>query len=178
MTIKDSIVNLKKGLRTTLTNVPALIDTLIRGLDGVAEAAEEQTTYSTDERVVGTWIDGSDIYEKTINTGAMPNTTTKDVLHGITNLGKVIEIKGIMMTSDSKIAASIPAVNPGGDSDLICFVYIDGANIKMKSNSNYSVYSESYVTIKYLKASASRSPEENDTKNGGDEENEEVKNER
>jgi len=31
MAIKDSIVNLKKGLRTTLTNVPALIDTLERG---------------------------------------------------------------------------------------------------------------------------------------------------
>ena len=109
MTIKDSIVNLKKGLRTTLTNVPALIDTLVRGLDGVAEAAEEESTYSTDEHVVGKWIDGSDIYEKTINTGAMPNTTTKDVAHNITDLGKVIEIKGIMMTSNGTIAASIPA---------------------------------------------------------------------
>lgn len=77
MAIKDSIVNLKKGLRTTLTNVPALIDTLVRGLEGVAEAAEEEITYSTDERVVGKWIDGSDVYEKVIEFGALPNATDR-----------------------------------------------------------------------------------------------------
>lgn len=79
MAIKDSIVNLKKGLRTTLTNVPALIDTLIRGLDGVEEATENQTTYSTDEREIGTWIDGSTLYERVINVGALPNNTLKTI---------------------------------------------------------------------------------------------------
>ena len=37
MAIKDSIVNLKKGLRTTLTNVPALIDTLEKGFSEISE---------------------------------------------------------------------------------------------------------------------------------------------
>ena len=168
MALKDSFINLNKALRTTLQNVPAVVDTLIRGFDEIGDAVEEENTYSTDERVVGKWIDGSDIYEKTVNTGAMPNATIKDVAHGITNLGKVIEIKGIMMNSSGTIAAPIPAVNPG-ETDLICFVYIDGASIKMKANSNFSVYSESYVTIRYIKATASRSPE-NDTKNGGEDE--------
>lgn len=49
MALKDNILNLNTALRTTLQNVPAVVDTLIRGLDKVADAAEEQTTYSTDE---------------------------------------------------------------------------------------------------------------------------------
>ena len=39
--------------------------------------------YSTEEHIVGEWIDGSTLYEKTIDCGNLPNSTTKKVDTGI-----------------------------------------------------------------------------------------------
>ena len=171
MAIKDSIVNLKKGLRTTLTNVPALIDTLVRGLDGVAEAAEDQITYSTDERVIGKWIDGSELYEKIINFGKLPNATTKSVDHGIT-FKEVISFSGVATTeNDVRPIPSVSATN------YFISLTMNKTQVSVLCEQNFSTH-DGYITVRYTKPSASRSPEENDTKNGGNEENEEVKNER
>ena len=45
--------------------------------------------YSTDEQVVGTWVDGSTLYEKTL-TFTSPNVTgddsTSDLVHGVSNI--------------------------------------------------------------------------------------------
>ena len=163
MAIKDSIVNLKKGLRTTLTNVPALIDTLIRGLDGVAEAAEEESTYSTDERIVGKWIDGSDVYEKVINFGKLPNATTKSVTHGIT-YKEVVFFSGVA-TSASDVRA-MPSVST---STYFITITMNTTNINILVAEDFSTY-DGYITIRYTKPNTSRSPE-NDTKNGDEEKN-------
>lgn len=160
MTIKDSIVNLKKGLRTTLTNVPALIDTLIRGLDGVAEAAEEENTYSTTEHVVGKWIDGSDIYEKTYAnsegwTITGNNITTLDVID-ISNVKDMISFN----CNDGVSNWAYLANTISGDGKLVV-INIRASNVLAKN-----------ITLRYTKTSASRAPE-NDTKNGDEEKNDE-----
>lgn len=46
-------------------------------------------TYSLEERRVGTWIDGKPLYEKTVDFGALPNASTKQVAHGIIGVEKV-----------------------------------------------------------------------------------------
>lgn len=166
MAIKDSIVNLKKGLRTTLTNVPALIDTLVRGLDGVAEATEEENTYSTDERVVGKWIDGSAVYEKIINFGALPNEDTKQVAIGTENIDKIIYITGVAIGETWTLSLSF--ANPTGTVNAIA-LRASKTNVSIITKADYSTYN-GYITIRYTKSAASRSPEENDTKNDGDEE--------
>lgn len=172
MAIKDSIVNLKKGLRTTLTNVPALIDTLVRGLDGVAEAAEEESTYSTDERVVGKWIDGKTIYEITVNIGELPNNTIKSINHGIANIDNIVYITGVAKSGNNFIPLPFVGDNKGVS------LFISKVQIFVTTGTDLTTYSGT-VTFRYTKISASRSPE-NDTKNNGDEEknDEEVKNER
>jgi hypothetical protein len=170
MAIKDSIVNLKKGLRTTLTNVPALIDTLIRGLDGVEEEVQKGEVYSTDEHVVGTWIDGTTIYEKTLSCGALPAVGVQNsVEHGITNLGKILKIDGIAISNNWIL--QIGSIIPGGDNPIVA-VYANATYVRIVTSVTRAEYTESYITIRYTKTSASRSPEENDTKNSGDEENE------
>ena len=172
MAIKDSIVNLKKGLRTTLTNVPALIDTLVRGLDGVAEAAEEENTYSTDEHVVGKWIDGTtDVYEKMIEIESLPNTTAIGYKHNITDLGKIIELNGIADNGSQQITLPLSGS---------AYIYIIATTEKIfitaaTDRTDYSAI----IKIRYIKSATNRAPE-NDIKNDGGEEknNKEVKNER
>lgn len=169
MAIKDSIVNLKKALRTTLTNVPALIDTLVRGLDGVAEAAEEENTYSTDERVVGTWIDGSKIYEKVIDCGALPNATTKTIAHGIERLNILISAN-IIATNDAR-TTYIP-IPYSSETDLTANIrlLITNTSINIYDAMNYNWINKTYAILRYTKSAVSRTSEKNDTKNDGNEE--------
>lgn len=162
--IKDSIVNLKKSLRMTLQNVPAVVDTLIRGLDEVEDAADEQSTYSETEHVVGKWIDGNDIYEKVVDTGAMPNTTTKNVNHEIANLDKIIDFKIIAYSSSTFI--TIPYMTSGFNVALRAAM--NATQITIGASGDYSSYANSHAIIRYTKSATNRSPE-NDTKNGGDE---------
>jgi hypothetical protein len=61
--------------------------------DGVT-SVEEVLSYSETEHVVGKWIDGSTLYEKTINFGALPNTAPKQVSAGVSNVN-VVDIKGV-----------------------------------------------------------------------------------
>ena len=163
MALKDSFINLNKALRTTLQNVPAVVDTLIRGFDEIGDAAEAEGTYSTTERVVGKWTDGSTIYEKTINLGALPNVAPKTVNHGITNLDKVISIIAVGNSASPKIP--LPYVFDDGK---YANIYVSSDTILINTNRNLSSYTGT-CTLRYTKSAANRAPE-NDTRNGGDEE--------
>ena len=162
MALKDSFINLNKALRTTLQNVPAVVDTLIRGFDEIGDAADAQTTYSTDERVVGKWIDGSDVYEKVINFGKLPNATTKSVAHGIT-YKEVVFFSGVA-TSASDVRA-MPSVST---STYFITITMNTTHINILVAEDFSTY-DGYITIRYTKPSTSRSPE-NDIKNVIDDE--------
>lgn len=104
--------------------------------------------YSTEEQVVGQWIDGKPIYQKTIDCGAMPNTTNKDVLHGITNLKYVINVEGFTRNPTNGNNAPLPFVSVATSGIQ---VYITTTNIRIASGGDSSPYTESYITLQYTK---------------------------
>lgn len=58
-------------------------------------------TMSTTERVVGKWIDGRDIYEKVLDLGDLPTSTSapnnsKEVSHNISDVDMFINVGGFM----------------------------------------------------------------------------------
>ena len=109
-------------------------------------------SYSTSE--VATpfkWIDGKTIYKKTVEFGALPNNETKNVAHGITNLGTVISAEGYA-TSTWGTQYPIPAVYTSSDSQYNTQIAVDSTNIMLSSVGNNST-KEGVVTIFYTKAS-------------------------
>ena len=57
--------------------------------------------YSTSEQDTGCkWIDGKPIYKKTVSLGALPNATTKNVAHGISSLGIMVDMRGVAFYSN------------------------------------------------------------------------------
>ena len=58
--------------------------------------------YSTEEQVVGTWIDGKPIYEKVINSGYLANNNSISIDVSHLNINDVIQLKGIAFTDDKK----------------------------------------------------------------------------
>ena len=163
MALKDSFINLNKALRTTLHNVPAVVDTLIRGFDEIGDAADELSTYSTDEKIVGKWIDGSVVYEKTINCGALPangeSTTTN---HNISNMGLIVGIEAAGVAEGYTIP--LPSPSPYSAS-----LRVSTTEITIRSGVGGLTGYIGYVTIRYTKSTSNRAPE-NDTKNVIDDE--------
>lgn len=111
-------------------------------------SVEDALNYSTTEHVVGKWINGSTLYEKTINFGSLPNTTTKNVAHGITNLSAVVEIKGYIKQSSNYYPLPLGTFNANNNPQ----VSVNNTNVSIITNADWSTGS-AVVTIRYTKTS-------------------------
>ena len=106
--------------------------------------------YSTAEINTGAkWIDGRAIYKKTVDIGTLPNATTKEVAHGITNLANVIKFEG--WTYNSAQYFPLPYVSTTAVNSMA--VMVRGANIRIITGIDRSDYTTSYVTLYYTKSS-------------------------
>ena len=83
----------------------------------------ENSSYSTSEvKTSATWIDGKPIYRKTINIDSLPNATSKNVAHGISSLGIMVDMRGVAFYTNG-ISLPLP------------FVSISQASISLNSTS-------------------------------------------
>ena len=110
---------------------------------------DQRFDYSTSERVVGTWIDGRPIYQKTIDFGNLPNSTSKTVLHNSSDIDLIINIDG-MAYNASTLDFFVPLVdvNPGGT--IINRVTVSKTQIFIDTKNDRSAF-KAYVTIQYVK---------------------------
>lgn len=105
--------------------------------------------YSTTERLIGTWIDGKPLYQKTINFGVLPNNDSKDVSHGISNVDKIWISGGFAYQPNGDFSNQLSLCVPYNLSDGWYF----GANssvVRCHASSNRTNYS-AYVTLQYTK---------------------------
>ena len=112
----------------------------------VPRGGESSHNYSTTEHVVGTWIDGKNIYEKTIDCGYLPNNSTKNIPHGISDLSKIISWDGGIIT-DSGAYTPIPYVHTDGIQYAVSVLATD-TNISISTKTNRSTW-YAYITLKY-----------------------------
>lgn len=109
----------------------------------------ERDVYSTTEQIVGQWIDGKPIYRKTIDVGALPNNTTKNVAHNISNLGYVVDARGFASSTWGAFYP-IPTIYPASDASYNTMLAVTSTNIELICGANNSAKS-GYVTIWYTK---------------------------
>jgi phage minor structural protein len=106
--------------------------------------------YSTSEQIVGRWIDGKPLYQKTLS---FTNLTgmINDVPTGISNIEKVCYMEGICLQNNASGSyRALPYAIPSGYTDSIGFVFEkDDAGIDFRLGEN--TYSEIYITIRYTK---------------------------
>lgn len=101
------------------------------------------TDYSSNETVVGKWINGETIYRKVLDFGAVNANQTKTVVHGISNLGTVLNIYGGMNDNDTG-----RSLNTGSITTFIHRTNGDAYII----NGNQA-YTQVYMIVEYLKSS-------------------------
>lgn len=120
--------------------------------DAVPEGKEIQPViYSENEREIGVWVDGKPLYQKTIDCGALPNATTKNVAHGISNISAdtIVNIIGIAQYS-GHYAIGLPKVHDQNVLSQI-MIEVDDTNIIIYSRSTDESAYVGHVTLQYTK---------------------------
>ena len=111
--------------------------------------------YSTTEKIVGSWIDGKPLYQKTISCGALPNNTITRLSHGISNLAKVIDIQGRSESTTSSPAIKGINIPYAGDSSTAknpVECWVEPTNLVLRTYMDLSSFTNTYVTIRYTKS--------------------------
>lgn len=112
---------------------------------GTTHSKFQPVIYSTEEREIGVWTDGKPLYEKTIDFGAIPNSTSKSVAHNISNLDKVVSFDGVMISSDSFETV------PSGENSNFRLTAND-TNVNVVTSANWNDWSSSFITLRYTKS--------------------------
>jgi len=122
--------------------------------DVLANKFSKSDLYSTDEKMIGRWIDGKPLYQKVVNTGALPSVaTTKIVPHGINNIETVVSVEGITKNTNGTHTPLVWA-STSAFSDTIS-TNCDSTNVNINVGKDRSAWTSSYVTIQYTKTTDS-----------------------
>ena len=113
---------------------------------------QSQFNYSTEEQVIGKWIDGKPLYQKTYK---MDNQAISNGMHDFIdltslNIDEFVNLFGVMSTSDHQQVCLIPACSSAGDTG---FRYEKSSKILKSEVSGTNSWSASNVrlTIQYTK---------------------------
>ena len=118
--------------------------------------ANVQHNYSTSEQVIGTWIDGTPLYEKTVQVTSIPNNNMTDTAHGISNIDVIADISGTLHTLTSVASnntwTQIPRIQDNATNENIG-IEVNDTNIRLKGRTqNFAeIFDKAYVTIQYTK---------------------------
>lgn len=104
-------------------------------------------SFSTEEQVVGTWINGKQIYQKTINVGYFPNATYTEYPHGIANIDKIVGLDVIVDGGAYFLTVNGSYATSGTNST---YAYASTTSITLGSLIDRSSW-YAYATIRYTK---------------------------
>lgn len=117
-------------------------------IDDLISAINPLDAYSTTEHKVGTWIDGRDVWEKTVDCGSMP-ITSKTVSHGVSSPALIWVENGFFYDSVSGYSGQFNmASNTLGSQANI---WVSSTDIEIWTGTDRSNCDKVYVTIRYIK---------------------------
>lgn len=120
-----------------------------------------EINYSTSEQNTGRkWINGKDIYQITINFGALPNTASKDVVitnnDGHVEIDTVIDYDCIIYQNNVSNSSFIKLVYHGSSAASDILAHVTSANAGHQKNAHIYAFSDrrtwsAYFTVWYTK---------------------------
>lgn len=104
--------------------------------------------YSTSEQVIGTWITGKPLYERTFSLGALPNNAIKTVAHGIANVDLIFIADSFFQTG-AGVSSYLNFTNDStaGQIEII----VDRTNFEIWAGSDRTSWN-GYATVRYTKS--------------------------
>lgn len=124
------------------------------------DAKQEFANYSSEEKVVGKWLDGSTLYEKTLyfnNVKLDKSDSTSELVHGISDIGSVRFVSEVYFDFSGGVNGWSPANNGLWNNGVYNFYWVCGetslyilsaSGVYFDANSNRSYLAK----IRYTKA--------------------------
>ena len=111
--------------------------------------------YTTDEKVVGTWVTGATMYERTVNCGTLPASGSgqKSTTVSLT-YSDIVDINGVVIRHDSTTEREWYPLPYGRDYRLELTVYrVSASSVKIVVDypAGYGSGCAIYVTLRYVK---------------------------
>lgn len=94
------------------------------------------------------WVDGRTIYRKVIDCGALPNATTKNTAHNISDLDRFVKVYGISIDISSNTTLPLPYFNTGTG---YVKLFATNTNAVVQTGGNLTQYDSTHVTLEYVK---------------------------
>lgn len=102
------------------------------------------------------WIDGRVIFRKVVFFGALPNVANKTVAHNISSATisssgsfRFIRLYGCSLNPSANYIPIPYGDNVAANRDVA--LYVDATNINIYTAYNWSAYTETYITLEYVK---------------------------
>ena len=115
----------------------------------IAEAITYRDNYSADETVIGTWF-GQTLYRKCFNVATMPNNTSLNIKHGITN-ARIVKCYGFAGSKNVTLPSGT-YISFAYDKGSSIYCVVLGPNLQITTTTNYSEY-EGGIILEYIKNS-------------------------
>lgn len=110
--------------------------------------------YSKDEQIIGTWVDGRNLYRKVIMVGNIkPNATETTMPHGVENIDRVIHLYGSARNTnlDSRFTVGLPYPEVR-DGNITMSLQANNEKIMIYTSQTSTPYS-AIVVMEYIKKS-------------------------
>lgn len=149
MTFED----LSKQLNTSVQSVPNLVQVLSAGFADIEGGGGGGSShdYSTEERVVGKWIDGRDVYEKVIPLSFTLSTGIATI--PIEYNGTIIDKSGIAVDTNGSVLNLFGHVNAEG-LEYCMGAWFDSTGLRVRGGSIMQGNYTGHVIIRYVKPNA------------------------
>lgn len=148
--------NIESAIDTVASDIPTIVDSLdgssttdAPSVHAVNEKIDSLNVYSTTERIVGKWIDGKPLYQKTIvynNSTGLPSGNPS-ITHGISNIGSY---RSVVRQSYIYNGNTYTGVSTSGS--IVGVISIEPTVIYVSVSSNFAnLFKLAYITLEYTK---------------------------
>lgn len=128
------------------------MDEVVDTLPGIASRYHK---YSTTEQIVGEWIDGSKIYEKTLSTGTLSNATNSFDVSAL-HIGNLLDVRGFLTrsTGEQLLIPTVYILKSDLTQDVeIGWISLENNTLKIFNGlATLSNITSSYITLRYTKS--------------------------
>lgn len=146
---------LKNGQTISVANASSSYNSyyIIYGIQQGSKDTAKNEIYSTEERAVGIWIDGSTIYKKTIEIpkSSLVGNRENTIVHGISNFGQLVKKESIYNYSGGDMNTDV--VNPTVSQWFMQVHDVGAVDFDVYIGSSaYDYINEIFVTFYYTKS--------------------------
>lgn len=139
----------------TLTYTAQASDVQVKVLVDARGTRESLHTYSTTEKVVGTWIDGRPVYEITLDVNTTLSSGENTLYHSISNLDMCIFITGCCTYNNGSEWLILPYVSPDYVSNYsVTIGNVNSSTYKIFVGQMFTSIENIYVTLRYVKTAS------------------------